>query len=65
MKKLIGSLLTVIIILVTIQSVCAKPNAEPMKRLVLTLLAPKIQEQINHYYKNKLTVSPTFTLPMI
>ncbi|MGD0032720.1 MULTISPECIES: DUF3888 domain-containing protein [Paenibacillus] len=36
-----------------------------MKRLVLTLLAPKIQEQINHYYKNKLTVSPTFTFPMI
>lgn len=61
MKRFIGSFLTVIIFLMTIQPVCAKPNDEPLKRLVLTLLAPKIQEQINQYYKNKLTVSPTFT----
>lgn len=61
MKSFIGSLLTVIIFLMAIQPVCAKPNDEQLKRLVLTLLAPKIQEQINHYYKNKLTVSPSFT----
>ncbi|MDQ0720133.1 hypothetical protein QF049_001394 [Paenibacillus sp. W4I10] len=61
MKRCIGSLLTVIIFFVTIQPVCAKPNDEPLKRLVLTLLAPNIQEQINQYYKNKLTVSPTFS----
>ncbi|MGC5772526.1 DUF3888 domain-containing protein [Paenibacillus pabuli] len=61
MKRFIGLLLTVIIFLMTIQPVFAKQNDEPLKRLVLTLLAPKIQEQINQYYKNKLTVSPTFT----
>ncbi|MGV2882444.1 DUF3888 domain-containing protein [Paenibacillus taichungensis] len=61
MKRFMGSLLTVIIFLMVIQPICAKPNDEPLKRLVLTLLAPKIQEQINHYYKNKLTESPTFT----
>ncbi|MEO2203083.1 DUF3888 domain-containing protein [Paenibacillus pabuli] len=61
MKRFIGSLLAVSIFLMTIQPVFAKPNDEPLKRLVLTLLAPKIQEQINYYYKNKLTVSPTFT----
>jgi len=61
MKRFIGSLLTVIIFLMTIQPVCAKPNDKPSKRLVLTLVAPQIQEQINQYYKNKLTVSPTFT----
>ena len=61
MKRYIGSLLAVIIFLMTIPPVFAKPNDEPLKRLALTLLAPKIQEQINHYYKNKLTVSPTFT----
>nr|WP_244660905.1 DUF3888 domain-containing protein [Paenibacillus sp. CFBP 13594] len=61
MKRFIGSLLTAIIFLMVIQPICAKPNDEPLKRLVLTLLAPKIQEQINHYYKNKSTVTPTFT----
>ncbi|WP_306440277.1 MULTISPECIES: DUF3888 domain-containing protein [Paenibacillus] len=60
MKICIGSLLIVSIFFVTIQPVCAKPNDEPLKRLVLTLLAPKIQEQINQYYTSKLTVSPTF-----
>ncbi|WP_145326421.1 DUF3888 domain-containing protein [Paenibacillus xylanexedens] len=61
MRRFIGLLLAVIIFLMTIQPVFAKQNDEPLKRLVLTLLAPKIQEQINQYYKNKLTVSPTFT----
>lgn len=61
MKRCIGLLLTVIIFWITIQPVCAEPNDEPLKRLVLTLLAPKIQEQINQYYTNKFTVSPTFT----
>jgi hypothetical protein len=61
MKRFIGLMLTVIIFLMTIQPVFAKQNDEPLKRLVLTLLAPKIQEQINQYYKNKLTVSPMFT----
>lgn len=63
MKRFIRSLLTVIIFLMTIQPVFSKlnDNDEPLKRLVLTLLTPKIQEQINRYYKNKLTVSPMFT----
>jgi len=61
MKRFIGLLLTVIIFLMTIQPIFAKQNDEPLNRLVLTLLAPKIQEQINRYYKNKLTVSPMFT----
>ncbi|NOU97861.1 DUF3888 domain-containing protein [Paenibacillus sp. LMG 31456] len=56
-----GLLLTVIIFLVSIQPVYAKPHEEPLQRIVLTLLAPKIQEQINRYYKDKLTVSPTFS----
>ncbi|MBW7460484.1 DUF3888 domain-containing protein [Paenibacillus sepulcri] len=33
---------------------------DPCQRTILTVLAPKIQEEINKYYKNKLTVSPTF-----
>lgn len=44
-----------------IQPVYAKPDEEPLERLVLTLLAPNIQEQINRYYEDKLTVSPTFS----
>jgi len=28
---------------------------------VLTLLAPNIQQQINRYYNDKITVSPTFS----
>lgn len=61
MKSLFGLLQMVMIFLMTVQSVYAKPNDEPLSRLVLTLLAPKIQEQINQYYKDKLTVSPTFS----
>lgn len=59
-KGYIGILLTVIILLLSVQPVYANPQEEPLQRLVLTLLAPKIQEQINQYYKDKLTVSPTF-----
>lgn len=44
-----------------IHPVYAKPDEEPLERLVLTLLAPNIQEQINRYYEDKLTVSPTFS----
>lgn len=29
-------------------------------RTILTVLAPKIQKEITEYYRNKLTVSPTF-----
>jgi len=60
-KSYIGLLLAVIISFVLIQPVYAKPHEEPLERLVLTLLAPNIQEQINRYYENKLTVSPTFS----
>lgn len=54
-------LLAVIIFSVLIHPVYAKPNEEPLERLVLTLLSPGIQEQINQYYEDKLTVSPTFS----
>lgn len=60
-KSKIGLLLAVIIFSVLIQPVYAKPHEEPLERLVLTLLAPNIQEQINRYYNDKLTVSPTFS----
>ena len=43
------------------QPVYAQSNEDPLDRLVLTLLAPHIQEQINRYYENKLIVSPTFS----
>jgi len=45
----------------SIKPVYARPHEEPLQRIVLTLLAPKIQEQINRYYKDKLTVLPTFS----
>ncbi|MFD0618238.1 DUF3888 domain-containing protein [Paenibacillus sp. GCM10027629] len=60
-KSYIGLLLAVIIFSVLIQPVYAKPHEEPLERLVLTLLAPNIQEQINRYYEDKLTVIPTFS----
>ena len=40
--------------------VAARQSDDPCQRVVLTLLAPLIQEQIEDYYKSKLTVSPTF-----
>lgn len=60
-KSDIGLLLTVIMFLLSSQPVYAKPQEESFQRLALTLLAPKIQEQINQYYKDKLTVTPTFS----
>jgi hypothetical protein len=38
----------------------AKQTEDPYQRIVLTLLAPNIEEQIGKYYKNKLTETPTF-----
>jgi len=62
MKNNIGiPLLAVTAFLAFSQAVSAKSHEEPMERLVLTLLAPKIQEQINLYYQDKLTASPTFS----
>lgn len=60
-KSYIVLLLAVISFSVLIQPVYAKPHEEPLERLVLTLLVPDIQEQINRYYEDKLTVSPTFS----
>lgn len=48
-------------LLVWIQPTYAKSNANHNERLVLTLLAPTIQEQINQFYKERLTVMPTFS----
>lgn len=60
-KSYIGLLIAVIIFSVLTQPVYAEPHQEPLERLVLTLLTPNIQEQINRYYEDKLTVSPTFS----
>jgi len=61
-KSHIGILLTVIIFsMLFLPPVYAKPHEKSCERLVLTLLAPNIQEQINRYYEDKLTVSPTFS----
>jgi hypothetical protein len=38
----------------------AKQTEDPYQRIVLTLLAPNIQAQINKHYENKLTESPAF-----
>ncbi|WP_307448858.1 DUF3888 domain-containing protein [Paenibacillus sp. V4I3] len=48
-------------LLVWIQPTYARSNSNQNERLILTLLAPKIQEQINEFYKERLTVSPTFS----
>lgn len=60
-KIYIVLLIAVIIFFELMQPVCAKTREEPLERLVLTLLAPKIQEQINRFYEKKLSVSPTFS----
>lgn len=38
----------------------ASPTFDPCQRIVLTVLTPNIQAQIEEYYKDKLTVSPIF-----
>jgi hypothetical protein len=38
----------------------ANKTEDPYQRIVLTLLAPNIDAQIDKYYENKLTESPTF-----
>jgi hypothetical protein len=38
----------------------ANQTEDPYQRIVLTLLAPNIDAQIDKYYENKLTESPTF-----
>ncbi|WP_233567011.1 DUF3888 domain-containing protein [Cohnella endophytica] len=38
----------------------ATPTNAPCQRLVLTLLAPEIQAQIEKYYSAKLTVTPEY-----
>lgn len=50
----------ILVLLVLIQPTYASSNVNTNSRLVLTLLAPKIQEQINQYYRERLTVPPTF-----
>lgn len=60
-KIYIVLLIAFIIFFELIQPVNAKTREKPLERLVLTLLAPKIQEQINRYYEEKLTVSPIFS----
>ncbi|MDR6555502.1 DUF3888 domain-containing protein [Paenibacillus qinlingensis] len=60
-KSYFGLLLAVFIFSVFTQPVYAKPQGVPLEQLVLTLLTPSIQEQINRYYKDKLTVSPKFS----
>jgi hypothetical protein len=44
----------ILVLLVLIQPTYASSNVNNKSRLVLTLLAPKIQEQINQYYDNVL-----------
>lgn len=41
-------------------SLTASEAADSSQRLVLTLLAPEIQEQLNVYYKSRLTTAPIF-----
>lgn len=61
MKKL-----TIIISLLGVMMFAQRANAavesemDHCQRVVLTLLAPDIQEQIETYYQSELTVSPTF-----
>lgn len=70
MKRVMGSLLTVIIFLMVIQPICAKPNDEQLKRLVLTLLAPgapvrlssEQQEQLKQTIVNSVPHDVGFTV---
>jgi hypothetical protein len=58
-RGLMACVLSIICLLASIQTTYAKTNADPY-RVVLTLLTPKIQEQLNNYYKDKLNEMPTF-----
>lgn len=60
-KILTGILLSALVCLFFIQPTSARPHEDEYKRLVLTLLAPSIQEQVNQFYKSKLTISPQFS----
>ncbi|MEK5239886.1 DUF3888 domain-containing protein [Paenibacillus sp. FSL L8-0470] len=51
--------LIIICFLASIQTAYAKTNPDPY-RVILTLLTPKIQEQLDIYYKDKLNEKPTF-----
>lgn len=47
-------------VFVFISTVHANQTEDPCQRIVLTLLAPSIQVQLDKFYENKLTISPTF-----
>ncbi|GAA0133270.1 hypothetical protein YSY43_01100 [Paenibacillus sp. YSY-4.3] len=51
--------LIIIWLLASIQTTYAKTKADP-NRVILTLLTPKIQEQLDLYYKDKLNEMPLF-----
>jgi hypothetical protein len=57
-KMVIGILLLCVFSFVL--PINANQTEDPYQRIVLTLLAPNIQAQINKYYENKLTENPTF-----
>jgi len=59
-RGILSCVTLIFVLLVLIQPINASSNLNNNSRLVLTLLAPKIQEQVNKYYKEKLTVSPTY-----
>jgi hypothetical protein len=57
-KMIIGILLLCVFTFVL--PTYANQTEDPYQRIVLTLLAPNIDAQIDKYYENKLTESPTF-----
>lgn len=59
-KGILTCVTLIFVLLLLIQPANASSNINNNTRLVLTLLTPKIQEQINQYYKEKLTESPTY-----
>jgi len=58
-RSIIANVLIIICLLISIQTTYAKTNEDP-NRVILTMLTPKIQEQLDLYYKDKLNELPTF-----
>ncbi|MFC5527847.1 DUF3888 domain-containing protein [Cohnella yongneupensis] len=58
-RGVMAYVLIIMCILASLQTTDAKTDADP-NRVILTLLRPKIQEQLDLYYKDKLKELPTF-----